>query len=233
MNGIQTRISSGEILEAIELMLAECNSESDKNTLYNLMAQHHQNEKSNRLGLLSSQDYNRNRNRLSHSLLEISQDLGLMTSSVTVVTSVNKDYFSKVTVLQDLKKKVRFGFSKELKESLNELLNRFLTYEDQSRRDELFDIDEKLITKLNQDYASFIESHQRELRTKNAVKVAALKKQLNELEENLTVAGCQAIVDNLIALDIKHSSLKQSIRSLNESNIENFAYQLAEIIDNL
>ena len=132
-----------------------------------------------------------------------------------------------------MKKKVRFGFSQELKNNLSGLLNDFLTYESTRRRNELFDIGEIEIEILNERYDSFLETHERELRTKQEVKVATLKRQLNELEQNLTVKATQTIIDNLIAFDLEYAEWKEAATSLNDSNVENFAYQLAEVIDAL
>lgn len=229
---IQNLIIQGRAMEVME-MLSKNASSSDENFLLNLQSQWYQNERSNRMGTIDHSTYNRIRNRINHSVLEMAEYSNTTPKSNTSVVQNQTGVSSKINILKSLQPKVRFGFSKELKTNLGSLLDELLSYEASKRRDGLFDVDERIIEGLVVRFNQFVNDHQRELRVKNNVKIADLKQQLLKLEEDLTIAGLKSIVDNLIALDANYSRLKDSLRSVSEINKENFAIQVAEIIDNL
>lgn len=228
MNTIELLLQTGKLDKVFE-SLQECVvSRTMRNEVLSLQSEWRENEKSWRLGTITNSDYKTTANRIRVAVVDISSR-----TNMGAPNNSSDDFSGKITTLQQLKKKVRFGFSQELTSTLSVLLDDFLTYESTKRRDELFDVEAVEIEQLNKRYAIFLEAHNRELSTKHAVKVAALKRQLNELEQNLTVEATQAIIDNLIALDVAYVEWKDAASSLNSSNVENFAYQLAEVIDGL
>lgn len=228
MNTIELLVQKGKLDKVFERLLQTARTRTLRDQVLNLQSEWNENEKSQRLGILTHRDYVISSNRIRAAVVDLSSHTNRSSSCNSY-----DNYSSKITALQQLKKKVRFGFSQELKSNLSSLLNDFLTYESTRRRNELFDIREVEIEILNERYDDFLEAHERELRTKKAVKVAALKRQLNELEQNLTVKATQTIIDNLIAFDLEYAEWKEAATSLNDSNVENFAYQLAEVIDAL
>lgn len=235
MNTIERLIQQGKIDQAFSLLASPSSSSTSRRTLINLQSEWNQNEHSRRLGIIDYGQYNKIANRIKMSLIEInsSAQIGKVLNSPNLVDIDLSDFSSKINTLQSLQKKVRFGFSPALKANLNELLDSYLTYESQKRREELFDLNESELEKLNERYEAFLEAHERELRTKQATKIGALKRQLNGLEENLNISTVRSLIDNLIAFDIKYALWQDTAESLNESNLENFAFQLAEIIDRL
>ncbi len=228
MNTIELLVQKGKLDKVFERLLQTTSHRTLRNQVLNLQSEWNENERSMRLGILTHSEYTTTSNRIRVALVDLCGRTNLSSSSAS-----SDDYSHKITALQQLKKKVRFGFSQELKGTLSGLLDDFLTYESTRRRNELFDIGEVEIEILNERYDDFLEAHERALRTKHAMKVAALKRQLNELEQNLTVDATLAIIDNLIALDVEYAEWKDAAASLNSSNVENFAYQLAEVIDAL
>lgn len=228
MNTIELLIQQGKLEKVFKQLLQNAASRTSRNKVLNLQSEWNENEKSMRLGILTHTDYRTTANRIRVAVVDLCSQTNMSSSS-----KPSNSCSGKITALQQLKKKVRFGFSQELKSTLSELLNDFINYENTKRRDELFDVEEVVIQGLEERYEDFVEAHERELRTKQDVKIAALKRQLNELEQNLTVEATQAIIDNLIALDIKYADWKDAASSLNSNNMGNFAYQLAEVIDGL
>lgn len=228
MNTVELLVQKGELEKVFESLLQTNSNRTLRNQALNLQSEWHENERSMRLGMLTHSDYTITANRIRVALVDLCGRTNMSSSS-----SSAEDYSSKITVLQQLKKRVRFGFSQTLKSTLSRLLDDFLNYESTRRRNELFDIGEVEIEILNERYDAFIEAHNREIRTKHKVKVAALKRQLNELEQHLTVEAIQTVIDNLIALDLDFAKWKDAATSLNSSNMENFAHQLAEVIDGL
>lgn len=228
MNTIELLVQKGKLDKVFERLLQNENNRALRNQVLNLQSEWNENERSQRLGILTHSDYTTTSNRIRVAVIDLYSRTNMSSSS-----NPTNGLSRKINALLQLNKKVRFGFSQELKSTLSGLLDDFLTYESKRRRNELFDIAEVEIEILNERYDTFLEAHERELRTKHAVKVAALKRQLNELEQNLTVEATQAIIDNLIALDVEYAEWKDAAASLNPSNVENFAYQLAEVIDGL
>jgi len=235
MNTIERLIQQGKIDQAFSLLTSPSSNSRSTRTLINLQSEWNQNEHSRRLGIIDYGQYNKVANRIKMSLIEINSpsQTEKATTPPSLVNTDPSDFSSKINALQSLQKKVRFGFSPSLKAKLAELLEGYLTYESQKRREELFDLSESVIEKLNERYDAFLEAHERELRTKQAIKVGALKKQLNSLEQNLTIPTIRSLIDNLIAFDIKYAHWQDTANNINESTLENFAFQLAEIIDGL
>lgn len=235
MNTIERLIQQGKIDQAFSLLTSPSSSSTSRRTLISLQSEWNQNEHSRRLGIIDYGQYNKIANRIKMSLIEINSgsQTGKPTTPSSLVNMGPSDFSTKINALQSLQKKVRFGFSLSLKANLNELLEEYLKYESQKRREELFDLNESEIEKLNERYDAFLEAHERELRTKQTIKVGKLKKQLNDLEQDLTISTIRSLIDNLIAFDIKYTHWQDIADSLNENNLENFAFQLAEIIDAL
>lgn len=228
MNTIKLLIRKGKIDQVFERLLQNVATRTSRNKVLSLQSEWNENEKSRRLGILTHSNYTSTSNRIRMAVVDLCSHTNMSSSY-----DPTNDYPGKITALLQLKKKVRFGFSQELKSTLSELLDDFLTYESTRRRNELFDVGEVEIEVLNERYEAFLEAHDRELRTKHGLKVAALKRQLYDLEQHLTIEATQTIIDNLIALDVEYIEWKEAAASLNHSNVENFAYQLAEVIDGL
>lgn len=235
---VQQLISKGEIEKAIDLMLSNCN---DDNLLeeINLQSQRfHTNERQNRQGLITLDQYLRIQNKIVFALQKInipttiappcySNTSTSRSSSIDILVTTN------IENLKTLKKKVRFGFSKELKNNLETVLNLFIDYQGEKIRDDLYDSNEEVITGLKSAYREFIKKHSLELRTKNKVKVSNIKELLKKLESDFSRENARVLVDALIGFNVKYTYLSDSFEKVTSVNLENFCCQLGEIVDGL
>ena len=188
-------------------------------------------ERNNRLGLLSNDDFNRGINKVASAIINLERKVSIKT--VQIIPKGAPKVSAIVDQLKSIKKKTRFGFSMAFKSNLSQLLDQFLNYEMEKRRNELYDVDETKMELLKEQYETFVEEYKREYRTKNNVKRAALKEQLNALEVALTLENVKKLTSMLVAYHTKYAYLGEAVEHISESGLENFAYQLAEIIDAL
>ena len=188
-------------------------------------------ERNNRLGILSLDDFNRGINKVATAIINLERKVSV--KAVSGIPQTSSGVSDIVDQLKLIKKKTRFGFSMDFKSNLGQLLDRFLIYEMEKRGNDLYDADETKIELLQQQYETFVEEYEREYRTKDKVKRAVIKEKLNELEIALTLENVKCLTSMLVAYNTKYAYLSEAIEHISESGLENYAYQLAEIIDAL
>lgn len=213
---IYNLISENQIEKAIMCL------QIDENDKILLISRWNTLQKDSMRGTLYASEYTVQRNQIVKTILDYSKENPIQTKEV-----------DKITILQELKKKVRFGFTQQLKDDLEYILGKLLDYSDQKKRNELYDVDERMIEKLNHFYDQFIANHQRELRTQEKVKIAGIKKALDNLENDLTKSNLEEIIQALIAMNTKYTYLADSLSKLSDWNLTSFASQVADIVDQL
>ena len=188
-------------------------------------------ERNNRMGIISFDDFNQGISQVAVAILDLEKKVAVKT--VPGIPPQTIDIAAIIDQLKAIKKKTRFGFSSAFKSSLAQLLDQFLNYEMEKRRNDLYDADEKTKEQLNKQYEAFVARYNREFRTKDKTKRAALKEKLNELEAALTLENLKRLTAMLVAYHTQYAYLAEALECITQAELENFAYQLAEIIDGL